>query len=309
MSKNKSYLGLDFTGNSGLNVKMNDNQKSNEYYKNLLFNKYFNIVFNRFVWEGLPDEINQRILERLLFYRGYAAFCKEGDTFLTLQATPVAKFDAMFDPLQWEVTGYNISGTRDFTNSVLIRNDYNGYPPVYFILYYVDKIIQVNQIITQNLNSLRAPYLISCTDDNIYSVKNMINNIQNGDFAVYLNKKNTELTKTDIEVLELKNNNYIVDLYNYKLELENELLTIFGIDNENITKESGVSDMEVQANDSEIKLGYIDSMLKMRQEACEDINKLFGLNVSCNLKKEEVDNGKLYNNTERTAETQSNSAE
>ena len=104
----------------------------------------------------------------------------------------------------------------------------------------------------------------------------------------------------DIDVLDLSTPDVIKTLYDLKLSTENELLTMFGINNENINKQSGISEAEVESNDGEVANGYIDAMLYMRQEACEQMNKLWGLNVSCELKKNEknlkevAENGEIH---------------
>ena len=305
MSK-KQYCYLDWeSGMWGVRegkTTQNPTQLKKTRYETTLINKLFNITFNRFDWKNLPEPINIRILEKLLFYRGYAAIGQVDGTFLALQASPIAAFNEMFDPMAWNVVGYNISGTMDFTNSVLVRNDYNAYPSIYMILYYLEQISRIQSVIDQNLDNMRAPYLIKTSEDNLLSVKNMFNQIRSGEPAIYLNKQGG-VNMDDIDVLDLSTPDVIKTLYDLKLSTENELLTMFGINNENINKQSGISEAEVESNDGEVANGYIDAMLYMRQEACEQMNKLWGLNVSCELKKneknlKEVDiNGEVHNDT------------
>ena len=305
MSK-KQYCYLDYeTGLWGVRegkAPQNPTQLKKTRYETTLINKLFNITFNRFDWKNLPEPINVRILEKLLFYRGYAAIGQVDGTFLALQASPIAAFNEMFDPMAWNVVGYNVSGTMDFTNSVLVRNDYNAYPSIYMILYYLEQISRIQSVIDQNLDNMRAPYLIKTSEDNLLSVKNMFNQIRSGEPAIYLNKQGG-VNMDDIDVLDLSTPDVIKTLYDLKLSTENELLTMFGINNENINKQSGISEAEVESNDGEVANGYIDAMLYMRQEACEQMNKLWGLNVSCELKKneknlKEVDiNGEVHDDT------------
>ena len=289
MSK-KQYCYLDWeSGMWGVRegkAPQNPTQLKKTRYETTLINKLFNITFNRFDWKNLPEPINVRILEKLLFYRGYAAIGQVDGTFLALQASPIAAFNEMFDPVAWNVVGYNVSGTMDFTNSVLVRNDYNAYPSIYMILYYLEQISRIQSVIDQNLDNMRAPYLIKTSEDNLLSVKNMFNQIRSGEPAIYLNKQGG-VNMDDIDVLDLSTPDVIKTLYDLKLSTENELLTMFGINNENINKQSGISEAEVESNDGEVANGYIDAMLYMRQEACEQMNKLWGLNVSCELKKNE----------------------
>lgn len=296
----KQYCFLDWeTGQWGVKegkCPQNATQRKKTRYETTLINRLFNITFNRFDWKGLPEPINPRILEKLLFYRGYAAIGNVEGTFLALQASPIAAFNEMFDPIAWNVVGYNISGTMDFTNSVLVRNDYNAYPSIYMIMYYLEQISQIQSVIDQNLENMRAPWMIKTSEDNLLSVKNMIHQIKSGETAIFVNK-NGGVNLDDIDVVDLSTPDLIQSLYELKQATENELLTIFGINNENINKQSGISPEEVNSNNGEVANGYVDSMLFMRKEACEQMNRLWGLNVSCDLKKNEkevVRDGEIY---------------
>lgn len=296
----KQYCFLDWeTGQWGVKegkCPQNATQRKKTRYETTLINRLFNITFNRFDWKGLPEPINPRILEKLLFYRGYAAIGNVEGTFLALQASPIAAFNEMFDPIAWNVVGYNISGTMDFTNSVLVRNDYNAYPSIYMIMYYLEQISQIQSVIDQNLENMRAPWMIKTSEDNLLSVKNMIHQIKSGETAIFVNK-NGGVNLDDIDVVDLSTPDLIQSLYELKQATENELLTMFGINNENINKQSGISPEEVNSNNGEVANGYIDAMLFMRKEACEQMNRLWGLNVSCDLKKNEkevVQDGEVY---------------
>ena len=307
MSK-KQYCYLDWeSGMWGVregNAPQNATQLKKTRYETTLINRLFNITFNRFDWKNLPEPINPRILEKLLFYRGYAAIGNVDGTYLALQASPIADYNEMFDPLAWSVTGYNSSGTMDFTNSVLVRNDYNAYPSIFMILYYLEQISHIQSVIDQNLENMRAPWMIKTSEDNLLSVKNMINQIKRGESAIFVNSKG-DINMDSIDVVDLATPDLIKSLYDLKLSTENELLTMFGINNENINKQSGISAAEVESNNGEVNNGYIDAMLFMRKEACDQMNKLWGLGVSCDLKKnnkEVANNGEVYDDAEAAAD-------
>ena len=72
---------------------------------------------------------------------------------------------------------------------------------------------------------------------------------------------------------------FIADkLYTLKTEIWNEALTYLGINNVNVTKKERLITDEVQRNQGGT-LASRNSRLGMRQKACEEINKMFGLNM------------------------------
>jgi Phage Connector (GP10). len=73
---------------------------------------------------------------------------------------------------------------------------------------------------------------------------------------------------------------FIADkLYVLKTQIWNEALTFLGINNVNITKKERLLNDEVNRNQGgTIASRY--SRLVMRQKACEEINKMFGTNIS-----------------------------
>ena len=71
---------------------------------------------------------------------------------------------------------------------------------------------------------------------------------------------------------------YVTDKLNeYRYELEREILTFFGLNNSFEKKERLLVD-EVNANNDFISRN-VDLMYQSRLDACNEINKKFGLNI------------------------------
>jgi hypothetical protein len=66
----------------------------------------------------------------------------------------------------------------------------------------------------------------------------------------------------------------------------NEVFTDFGINNANMDKRERMVANEVEANNEQVKASE-DVLLKAREEACKNINRIFGLNIS--VKRRELD--------------------
>ena len=63
-----------------------------------------------------------------------------------------------------------------------------------------------------------------------------------------------------------------------KHQLWNEVMTFLGVNNANQDKKERLVDDEVQANNEQVKI-CLDVMLKARQSACSEINRIFGTNI------------------------------
>ena len=79
---------------------------------------------------------------------------------------------------------------------------------------------------------------------------------------------------------------YVADkLYTLKTQIWNEALTYLGISNINITKKERLITDEVTRNQGgTIASRY--SRLQARRDACEQINKMFGLEIWCDYRED-----------------------
>ena len=103
----------------------------------------------------------------------------------------------------------------------------NHKPIEYVVNFYVDRIAQAEVLINNNLKLQNMPFVIGVTEDDKEEFEDIITRILNNELIVFtsvgdLNKLQTLTT----------NSPYIVDkLKSYEVSLENELLTILGIQN------------------------------------------------------------------------------
>ena len=84
------------------------------------------------------------------------------------------------------------------------------------------------------------------------------------------------------------------ELQRQKISIWNEALTFLGINNANTEKRERLITDEVEANDAHIELSA-ECMLKARENAIEEINRIFGTNIKVSLRKEIKEDGEIYN--------------
>ena len=82
---------------------------------------------------------------------------------------------------------------------------------------------------------------------------------------------------------------YLIDkLEDHKHEIWNEALTFLGINNANTDKKERLITSEVESNDDLINY-YLNCFYKTRKDACDRINKKYGLNIEISLNKDVLD--------------------
>lgn len=249
----------------------------------LEYNKYKDIFITRFKWNNLPFGMTSRIIEEQLFENGKLLFFKDKKMGLGYLVLPVQPFDSV--NVYGEATRYNVYGKSyndqlTIDDGVLIKNTYTMTPPNIYVTNYVNRIVDLDLAIEVNINATKQPIIAEGDEKSLLSLKNMYNQIIGNELVIFKNK-----LKDVGEGLTVHNTNviyYAKDYYDMKKNYENELLTYLGIDNSNIDKKERNLVDEVNAN-NEIINDNLYKMLKTRQEACEEINKMFGLNISVEL--------------------------
>lgn len=250
---------------------------------NVTYRYYFDrlkeLSCSMFEWQNLPDTVDERFMEMTLFQNGCAVFFK--DEVLDYLCLPVAmngRWNVYNIPTQrraYASNGYNKN--LDYKDSVIIYNNYIRTNSVSAVKLFARKLYNLDRIIDVNANAQKTPNVIQCDETQRLTLLNLYKEVD-GNAPVVFGDKNL-----DIKALKVLNTEapYICDkLYQLKTQTWNEALTYLGISNLNIQKkERLVSDEVVRSVGGTIASRY--SRLQARREACDDINKMFGLDIWC----------------------------
>lgn len=238
------------------------------------------LAISMFKWSNLPDSIDARFMELVLFGQGKCIFFKDDgmNDYLALRCMANGPFDVYNIPIYrtaYAANGYNNQLTNK--DSIIIWNNQlhtNTYPLIRRkaeLLYNLDSIIKIN------VNAQKTPILIACDENERLTMKNLYMKYSGNQPVIYGTK--------GISPNEIKSINtgapYIADkVYQLKTQYWNEALTILGISNSNFQKkERLITDEMIRSQGGIIANRY--SRLKARRRACEEINKMFNLNISC----------------------------
>ena len=248
------------------------------------YNRLVELAISMFEWKNLPETVDERFLELCLFTDGQAIFFyDEALGYLTLQNAMNGGFNVYRIPMRrraYAVNGYN----RDLTenDSVIIWNNYLHTNSQLDSVMFAKRLYNLDRAIDVNANAQKTPVLIQCEETERLTMMNLYKQYDGnvpfifGDKA--LNAKGITVLKTDAP--------YVADrLYQLKTQVWNEALTYLGISNINIQKKERLITDEVTRNQGgTIAARY--SRLNARRKACEEINRMFGLDVWCDYRED-----------------------
>lgn len=254
-----------------------------DYYKYL--NRYVELSICMFDWQNLPDTIDARFLELALFLDGHALFFKDEDLgYLGLRCAfggvrnvyriptlrfPIADNAAVFEP-------------RTSENSVIIWNNLLHQNSVIPVEDYARRIYEIERTIDTNVKAQKTPVLIKCPENQRLTLKNTYMQYDGNQPVIYADKSFDE---DSVKVLST-NAPYLADkLYTLKTQYNNECLTYLGISNVNVQKKERLLNDEVTRNMGGV-LANRYSRLTARQKACDEINRLFGLDIWCDYRED-----------------------
>ena len=267
---------------------------------------YQMLALNRYRWENLPNGIESRYIEEMLYDNGECAMFDHPDLGLcVLRSSSRENLNIYGEPTKLSLSGFNEHRTVMMDECVRIMNNDLALPTLESILYYARRMAEIDDIIMQNLRQQRVPYLLATDENNSFSVKTLYDRMYQGEPAIFIDKEMLKGEPENIMVLPTQAP-YLVDkLQIQKQEMERELLTFLGINNTLEKKERLLVD-ETNSNNQFIKMAS-DIGFKQRQLACEQINELFGLNVRVvetqdEFQSEVMDDGELYDNDSRDDE-------
>lgn len=252
-----------------------NNQVYGEYLERLT-----ELSISMFEWKNLPDTIDARFLELTLFGDGQAVFFKDEELgYLCLQVAMNGGFNVYRVPVRrraYAVNGYQQN--LDIDNSVIVYNNYLRTNSVNMVKIYAKRLYNLDRIIDVNANAQKTPVLVQGTEMQRLTLLNLYKEFD-GNAPVIFGDKNLDLNGLKSISTEAP---YVADkIYQLKTQIWNEALTYLGISNLNIQKkERLVSDEVVRNQGGTIASRY--SRLEARRQACEQINKMFGLNVEVN---------------------------
>lgn len=274
-----------------------NNRRTYAYY----IDRLTELALVMFEWKNVPDTIDVRYLELTLFRDGQAIFFKDEVLgFLGLQCAVNGNFNVYRIPLKrraYASNGYN-NNTLTIENSVIIYNNYLRTNSVRDVKMFAQRLYDLDRTIDVNARAQKTPVLIQCDENQRLTMLNAYKEFD-GNAPVIFADKNLDINS--IKVLQTTAP-YVGDkLYQLKTQYYNEALTYLGISNVNYEKKERLVSDEVSRQQGGV-IANRYGRLEMRRKACDEINEMFGLNMSVDYREDFRELGDLFMSADETSD-------
>lgn len=268
------------------------------------------LLISLFEWENMPDTIDQTYFEQVLLFEGQACivYDEEFKAYVCGSSIPAGPMNMYYQNGIYRCVGlgyskqfmalnkWNRTIFRDLMNGtnpidieypymegVVCKDNSMEYPLINTVEIYTNRITDAMRTIDVVQFQAKFPGIFETDEDTKRSIEQVVQDIDENVIAVYATKKLSK-SITETKKFDTGFNPAVLDvLWNNKNNLMSEKLTAYGINNLNTSdkKERLITD-EVKSNNQYLfmNLAY---RLKQRQIFCENMNSVFGLNMSVNI--------------------------
>ena len=276
--------------------------------KNALIDFHFGMALTKtlkiFEYEGLPDTIPFRELEKILQLNGFGYWLKKDDKLYVFWGGLGGRPDEYYRPTNFIVANPYLQFFKTVKvneEGVLMWNDYSHMGLNLMIRRYAELMAECDITLRFGLVNARLVSILYATNDNVKATaEEFLKDVEdgaklgvvmgdtwlddNGDFRVNeYRKANTQDLKAIMELQQYIKASFFNDI---------------GLQaNYNMKRES-INDSEAGMNEESLK-PFIDDMLESRQEAIKRINEQFGTNISVKLSSSWVRREKIVQDEEQ----------
>ena len=257
-----------------------------------------------FKWSGLPDTIPQKWLESYLLVDGKCAVINTDKGLFATNGGQGADPNEYYIPTKFIVSnpylpegssaGRNYIIDGDGKDAVLVRNDIYTVGLMPLLLKYCTQMVEND--ITMSIADIwaRASVAMSAADDQTReSAELWLKRLRKGELGVIgeapflAGNQNESLRTNPIGTVA----GTLTDLIEYHQYLKAGLYNDIGLNSNYNMKREAIMSNETKLNDDALH-PLIDTMLACRKEAADEINKLFGTNISVEFNSAWADNEK-----------------
>lgn len=249
------------------------------------YNRLTELAISMFEWKNLPETIDERYMELVLFGDGMCVFFQdEAIGYLALRTMIGGHLNLYQIPTirtAYASNGYNRQLNEE--DSVIIFNNRLHTSSVLEVENYAKRLYNLDRIIDVNANAQKTPILINCTSETQrLTLKNLYMKFEGNEPVIFADN---QVSPNSISVLRTDAPFIASQIYELKTQIWNEALTYLGIANTNFMKKERMVVDEVVRNMGGVIASRYSKLLARRQ-AADQINRMFGLNIEVDFRNE-----------------------
>lgn len=255
-----------------------------------------------FVWDNLPETVNQRYLETLLLLSGKAAFTKIDDKFYVVNGNWGGEPNCYYQPTLWTMANPILGskqlrirqkdGTEDVEglDAILIGNsdvdllrDNCKIGGLYGLIYQTAGLLadNISSLNVAQINGRVAVLYTADSEAEAYTGEKVLQDIYAG--KPYRILEQNVLEKIGVSpIAATGQSNTLMTLIEAHQYILAQFFNEIGVGGNWNMKRERINTAETELMTDSLDIN-IQSMLKCREEAVEKINQLYGLNVSVKL--------------------------
>lgn len=269
------------------------------------FSMLWDRVMSLYEWKGKDFEgkdatLNADYLEYTLMTQGEACFIKDKQGLLRGLRCSRIGLDPYNFPLTLLATNPVLGNLQGKVNKdcVWIRNNKFATPTIETIKYYATQLAKVQISLNVSLSNNRMTKVFQAeSDEQAQAIRKMVDDIDSGKLAV-IQKPDIfsqimgggDSSGSGIPVYSTPSE-YLADKYLENMrEILNDFYTTFGVNSSgaNMIKHERNLSSEVNSNNQQIMINRV-YWLEPRQKAAELASELFGVEISVDLREEDID--------------------
>lgn len=231
-------------------------------------------------WSGLPDDVPDGFIEGMLFdFGGVSAKDDPSLGIVIVPCSPVL-LSIYGTPLTWIPVG--LANLPPTAQTIMAESDnpvlWIGEPPARRAEIFAEILKQSLISLRQNIIALRQPIAVDGEPGNTTDGLMLMADLEGGEQYIPV----IDAQRLGVQVLDLKAKDYTASLVGTYNAMDNEILTIIGLNNTGTEKASGVNIEEATSLHQELRITS-DAGLKLRRQWCDRINARLGTSFSVRL--------------------------
>lgn len=307
-----SYFNIFLNGADGMSTKKLNKYKNNIAFQNI-FARFVQDALERYKFEGLPETISERVLlEALLWYSGACFFEKNGNL-LALPAVPTgdgfniygdageawvfARNGQFNESVKLYIHGSDESAFLKKTNGIGTAGKYKGvfvwenkihYPFINQVMMFAQAVADTYRTLDVCRKNIKNPFIVTAEETVVPTVRKFFKDRdENDEFII-----SSGIFDADkVQILPIQTNSESLSGAIQLIEwYENKYRELCGIENNGNMDKKGENliTAELDINDMATELS-VDKCVDTIQECLDDVNKIFGTNITVRRKGEDYE--------------------